>query len=565
MAMSSSFWLSTSRKFRGICFFLVIGSLLPGFTGCQDILEGNRFEITLKYIGNDDIDDTDDPCTNHDAPLGRLRVSNGKLLDESGNQVVLKGVSLSNIIYVKYLGHWNEEYFANARSWGATLVRLPVNPATFREFPQETLLDLDDAVRWCQKHDLYLNIDYHALGNATDGLFQWEEYLGTTWEEAEQFWATVAARYADVPTVAFGEIYNEPAALGGTLTFDDWRQHADALVAILREHAPEMIPVVAGLDFAYDFSPGGSHPFSDPDIALSAHPYPGQARERRRANWEAAFGYLSDRYPIILTEIGFDPYDQFLPSAYLDDIVYGREVLSYAEEKQMSWTAWVFFNDGASSPMPLFSDWETLTPTVAGLFFKDVLLGEDIETAGDGFGERPPVVYPSSNGPSDLFWDIWADKGASIEWTNGPTAEVAGVHIESEDGASGRLQAAFSWDSSLNDMSAYNEIVIQGTVTEGEPFSVIVGRIEGHAEAVFYGCVWDLLGNGESVYTVDLLSPDWCSPESCFDMLAEGLAFSNTPSASTADLYIDINSVVFQVNPDNPLPPSGQIGTEACD
>jgi endoglucanase len=313
------------------------------------------------------------------APQGRLRVANGKLLDGNGHQVVLQGLGLGALSSIKALGRWNEDYFANARAWGAGLVRLPVFPFTFRENAEQLLLDLDDAVEWCQKYDLYLIIDYHVMGNASQGQFLYDEFV--TWEEIENFWATVAGRYADIPTVAFCEIYNEPAALDPMSTpweFDDWSKHADALVAVLRKYAPNAIPVVAGLDFAYDFSAGGDKPFSDPDIALSAHPYPGKARTSRRAAWNANFGYLSDRYPMILTEIGFDPNDS---GSYRDDLSYGREILGYAKDKKISWTAFVFYNE-PGWPLPLFSDWETLTPTVSGLFFKDVLSGKDIESAG---------------------------------------------------------------------------------------------------------------------------------------------------------------------------------------
>jgi hypothetical protein len=52
-------------------------------------------------------------------------------------------------------------------------------------------------------------------------------------------------------------------------------------------------------------------------------------------------------------------------------------------DKTMSWTPFVFFND-PGWPMPLFSDWETLTPTYSGRFFKDALAGEDIDVAGAG-------------------------------------------------------------------------------------------------------------------------------------------------------------------------------------
>jgi endoglucanase len=319
------------------------------------------------------------------APRGRLRVSNGKLLDGNGEQVVLKGLGFASIDAAKSLGKWNEDYFANARAWNAELIRLPVDPGYYRADPAQALLDLDDALRWCQKHGMYLIIDYHVIGNATQGLFQWPEALSTTWPEAEAFWAAVADRYANEPTAAFFEIYNEPAALeymGGNWSFADWKQHADSIVAVLRKHAPEAIPVVGGLNWCYDLSAGGDRPFADPDIALSAHPYPGRAKTNRSAAWDAAFGYLSAHYPFILTEFGFDPNDQIEPyGTYRADISYGREILHYAQDKSMSWTPFVFFND-PGWPMPLFSDWETLTPTYSGQFFKDVLAGQDIDLAG---------------------------------------------------------------------------------------------------------------------------------------------------------------------------------------
>jgi endoglucanase len=339
----------------------------------------------VHLVGCGDGKSTGLPKDLESAPHGRLRVSNGKLLDGTGAQIVLKGLGCASISAAKALDKWNEDYFANARSWNAEIVRLPVFPVDYRENAEQTLLDLDDALRWCQKHDLYLIIDYHVVGNATQGLFQWEEDLSTTWAEIEAFWTTVSARYADQPTVAFGEIYNEPAALeylGGQWTFADWSKHADSIVAILRKHAPKTIPVVAGLDYAYDFSDGGDRPFADPDIALSAHPYPGRAQKNRSAAWDMAFGYLSDRYPILLTEFGFDPNDQTDQwGTYRADLSYGREILHYAKEKNISWTPFVFFND-PGWPMPLFSDWENLTPTLSGQFFKDVLAGQDIEIAG---------------------------------------------------------------------------------------------------------------------------------------------------------------------------------------
>ncbi len=500
-----------------------------------------------------------------EAPRGRLEVSDGKLLDGAGNHIALLGLGLGTLSYIKDAGKWNEDYFANARDWGAELVRLPLSPIAFREDTEGTLRDLDDAVRWCEAHELYLIIDYHVTGNPSDGFFQFGEF--TTWEDAEAFWEKVAPRYADVPTVAFAEVFNEPAALtdqGGTLGFEEWQDHANALVAIVRDKAPDMIPLVAGLDFAYDFSPGGDTPFEDPDIALSVHPYPGRARQNRRADWDASFGYLSDRYPIVLTELGFDPYDEIYPPAYLDDLPYGREIASYAAEKQMSWTAFVFFNDPIW-PMPLFSDWETLKPTVSGLFFKDVLQGIDLDAAGEEFGDRPEVTYPKSNGPSDLYWTVlWADKGASAEWISEPTPERAELRIKGDGIAQAGAFMSFTWDTETVDTSEFNEIVIHGAVAEDAPFSITLGRNEGHAESVFVGCNWDMKGKGEAEYIVDLLSPNWCGPDSCFDMQASGIGINTTWGTGDA-VDVTVESLDLHLNPDKPLPEAGIIGTATYD
>jgi endoglucanase len=319
------------------------------------------------------------------APRGRLRVSQGKILDGEGRQAVLRGLSLGAIWSVKGLGRWNEAYFANARAWGAEMVRVPVFPFTFQFQREETLRDLDDAMTWCERQNLYLIIDYHMIGNATQSLCLCEEHV--TWDDFADFWGTVAARYADRPTLAFADIYTEPVALDLANGWDwsDYRLHADAIVALIRQKAPKLIPVLGGMDYCYDLSPGGERPFSDPDVVLAAHPFPGTARASRLAAWENNFGYLSARYAFLL-EFGFDPDDS---GGYRDDLSYGRQIVGYAAERNMSWTAFVFHKE-EGWPMPLFSDWDTLTPTVSGQFFKDVLAGQPLETAGTTASDGVP-------------------------------------------------------------------------------------------------------------------------------------------------------------------------------
>jgi endoglucanase len=322
--------------------------------------------------------------------LGRLRVQGNQIVDQKGQPLVLRGLGFADLLTLDQNRHFDEDTFHDARSWGANLVRLPVTPAAYRLGKERVFDYLDQAIGWARKHGMYVIIEWHVSGNLPQGLFLFGD-TDITLDEIRQFWTDVAGRYANEPVVAFYELYNEPAAIeweGGSWSFADWRATADDLVTLVRGLSPDTIPMLGGLDFAYDFSDGGEQPFASPDIALAVHPYPGRARPPRQPAWNQAFGYLADKYPMLLTEVGFDPCDEILPNTYRADVEYGREILTYAAQKGIGWTAFVFY-EGPYWPMPLFTDWESLTPTTSGKLFRDVLQGIAIDQAGESGTECP--------------------------------------------------------------------------------------------------------------------------------------------------------------------------------
>ena len=198
---------------------LIVLLPFPLWLGCSDVTSIPHTQDIETQIEDEPTESDSDVV----IPSGRLSVVDGMLVDESGRRVTLSGLGLGDLESLKGLGLWNETYFENARSWGAKLVRLPVNPVTFRSIPEEMLSDLDDAVRWCENSDLYLIIDFRIIGNVPEGLFLWEG-TGATWQEIRDFWEAVGERFRDNPTVAFAEIYNEPASLwhmGGSWDFAD--------------------------------------------------------------------------------------------------------------------------------------------------------------------------------------------------------------------------------------------------------------------------------------------------------------------------------------------------------
>ncbi|MDZ7345796.1 MAG: glycoside hydrolase family 5 protein [candidate division KSB1 bacterium] len=300
----------------------------------------------------------------------RIRVDGNRFVNEDGETVIFQGVSIADPDKLVREERWQERLFAEAASWGANIVRLPIHPRAWRERTPEKYLELvDQAIGWAKKHQLYLIIDWHSIGNLKEGLFQHEMYR-TSLQETKEFWRQIAEAYKDEPTVAFYELFNEPTVTGSMqgMTFPQWQAILDTLIQEIREIDSTKVLLVAGFNWAYDLTEFKDNFFTEPNIAYVSHPYPMKREQPWEPKWEADWGFVADQYPVILTEIGFclkGEKGEHVP--VISTEAYGHAITAYCEKKGISWVAWVFDPDWA--PM-LFSDWN-FTPTTQGRFFKN--------------------------------------------------------------------------------------------------------------------------------------------------------------------------------------------------
>lgn len=308
-----------------------------------------------------------------------IRVEGNRFVDENGETFVFRGVSIADPSKLLTEGHWNRRVFEEIRAWGANTVRLPVHPAAWRFRGRDRYFALiDDAVRWCNELGLYVIVDWHSMGYLPAGLFQHDMYK-TDRQETLAFWHDVAFRYQGVPTVAVYELFNEPTTAGNTLgrrDWGEWKAYNETLIDLIRARDSDTIPLVAGFNWAYDLRDVREQPVERTGVAYAAHPYPQKERpavpskENFFAAWEAAWGFVADRYPMILTEIGWvreDGYGAHIP--VINDGSYGPMIAEYMAAKGVSWTAWIF--DPNWSPV-LIQDWD-FTPSEQGRFFRDLM------------------------------------------------------------------------------------------------------------------------------------------------------------------------------------------------
>jgi len=308
------------------------------------------------------------PYTANARKMALISVKGNKFIDPQGKTVLFRGLSISDPDKLEGQGHWTKEHFAKVKEMGAMVVRIPVHPVAWRErTPAEYLKLLDQAVEWCTDLDLYIDLDWHSIGNLTTGLFQ-DPMYDTSQQETYNFWRTVARHFAGHNTVAFFELFNEPTTYRnelGPVNWMEWKRMQEDLIAIIRAYHVQAIPLVAGFDWAYDLTPLLLAPIAADGIGYVTHPYANKRPRPWEPKWEEDFGFAAARYPVVATEFG----GFAAPNANAD--AYGPAIIKYLEGKGISWMVWCF--DPEWGPT-LIGNWEyKLTP--AGEFAKIALMG----------------------------------------------------------------------------------------------------------------------------------------------------------------------------------------------
>ena len=308
--------------------------------------------------------------------LDFISVQGNKLVDESGKQVIFRGVNIADPDKLLREGQWSENLFKEIKAWGANIVRLPIHPVSWQGHGKEAYFKLiDQSIIWANTQDMYIIIDWHSIGYLPVELFQHPMY-DTTMKETRTFWKDIAFRYTGVSTVAVYELFNEPTVQGGRAgkaNWLEWKALNEELIDIIYAHDKKVVPLVAGFNWAYDLRPIQQNPINRKGVAYTAHPYPQKAKPAIKSKenyfklWDDVWGFAAKDYPIIATELGWvnaDGKGAHIP--VINDGSYGPHIIEFMQGRNISWVAWVFDPDWSPT---MISDWD-FTPTQQGAFFK---------------------------------------------------------------------------------------------------------------------------------------------------------------------------------------------------
>ena len=306
--------------------------------------------------------------------LSKISVKGNNFVTADGKVFIFRGLNTSDPDNLSRLGHWNKAYFEEMKAWGANVARFPIHPTAWRKHgKKEYMKMLDEGVQWAKELGIYVIIDWHSIGNLRTEMYQSDMYE-TTQKESFEFWRTMANHFKGNTTVAFFELFNEPTVYGGqlgTCSWADWKTLMEETIGIIRANGGTAIPLVAGFNWAYDLTQIATDSIKAEGIGYVSHPYPMKRSKPWEEQWTKDWGFVKDKYPLILTEIGFSGAEE--PGAHvpvISDESYGDAITKYCDTKGISWVVWVF--DAQWAPR-LFSDWN-YTPTRHGKYFKKALL-----------------------------------------------------------------------------------------------------------------------------------------------------------------------------------------------
>ncbi|MBR3474720.1 MAG: glycoside hydrolase family 5 protein [Oscillospiraceae bacterium] len=199
------------------------------------------------------------------SSCGQLQVVDGKLCSESGEPVMLRGVSFNGLITSETF--LNEPLFQElSRDHGVNLIRLAMYTYGVGAIGYCTKGDKDrhkqdiaDGVNFARNQDMYVIIDWHILSDGDPNTYV---------DEALLFFAEMAETYADYNNVLY-EICNEPNGV-------DWptvKRYAEQVIPVIRERDPDSVIIVGNPDWSKDLASVAADPLDFENVLYTLHFY----------------------------------------------------------------------------------------------------------------------------------------------------------------------------------------------------------------------------------------------------------------------------------------------------
>ena len=261
-------------------------------------------------------------------------MKDGKLTDQNGDPVVLRGISTHGINW--YPQYVNEETFRYLQeTYGINVIRLAMYTAEYNGYctgddaNRQTLKDtVKKGVECATDLGMYVIIDWHTLSD--NNPLQNKEM-------AKDFFTEMSERYGDYDNVIY-EICNEP---NGT-SWQDIKAYAEEMIPVIRENDADAVILVGTPNWCQYLGEAAEDPLTGENIMYTLHFYAGTHKEDLRNTTREA---IDSKLPIFVSEFGIC---EASGNGNLD-LESANAWMDLLEENQISYVMWNLSNKDEAS------------------------------------------------------------------------------------------------------------------------------------------------------------------------------------------------------------------------
>ena len=302
------------------------------------------------------------PYTARPSVNGRLQVTDSRLADESGNPVILRGISTHGLTWFpQYIDPFIFDQISE--DWNCNLIRLAMYSELYCGSQKEESLELlKKGIDAATEADMYVLVDWHILNDSDPN-----EHIN----EALGFFREIASEYADHPNLIF-EICNEP---NGDTNWSDVRSYARQVIPAIREFIPDAVVVVGTPEYDQNLSAPILRPLDFNNVLYCLHFY---AASHDKGLQEELRLAVEAKLPVFVSECGISESS----GDGAIDFDSAASWFSYLESHGISFAVWSLCDKTESSAIFKhgFDVTQPITDadlSVAGTWVRELIRGKD--------------------------------------------------------------------------------------------------------------------------------------------------------------------------------------------
>lgn len=288
---------------------------------------------------------------------GRLSIKDSKLVNENGEKVVLRGMSL-------FWSQWGYQYYNEETikwlrdDWKCTVIRasMGIESGGYLENPELEYFKIKNVIESCINLGIYVIIDWH------------DHNAESHTDQAVKFFKEISNEYGNYNNIIY-EIYNEPLNVSWT---DIIKPYAETVIGAIRENDSNNIIIVGTPNWSQDIESVINNRIEDERVMYSIHFYTSTHKKWLRDKSDLA---INAGIPIFVSEWGLSEASGSGNIDYAETNLW----IDYLEKKGLSWCNWSVTNKNETSAaiLPstsLLSGWEESQLSASGNFIRDYLI-----------------------------------------------------------------------------------------------------------------------------------------------------------------------------------------------